>query len=221
MDSIKIQMTFADEDVNCARFAANLMARSGTLARKCKECFRDIQEHASTAVSSEDVMRVFESNEAQPSLISGEPACGLFMGGFKAAMNEKFLKDAAVGLVVNVAASLKAFFPRFVPEPLYERLGVRNLVLDWHDSDTQEIRSEDLECALSAITDTLQQGQSVLVHCAQGRSRSGTVVVAYVSRLHGSSIDVALRAVQAKRSMAQPNDNFMRQLEAWQRERRL
>jgi len=209
------QMSFADEDTECERFASNPLARVGALTRKCKDCFRDIQAHARTAVSEEDVMRVIEGNEAIPSLISGEPTAGLYMGGYKAAINEKFLRDAAVGLVVNTAGGLQAFFPTFRPAPLHERLGVKMLQLEWMDSDTQEIRADELDETTAAIASTLQDGRSVLVHCAQGRSRSGTVVVAHISRSQGLAIDGALSLVQSKRSMAQPNANFMRQLASW------
>ena len=39
-------------------------------------------------------------------------------------MNEKYLKEADVGLVVNTAGGLETHFPKFRPNELYERLGI-------------------------------------------------------------------------------------------------
>ena len=65
---------------------------------------------------------------------------------------------------------------------------------------------------LHEIHETLNKGQSVLVHCAQGKSRSATIAVAYISKFEGISVTEALRVIQAERAMAQPNLNFMQQL---------
>ena len=78
-------------------------------------------------------------------------------------------------------------------------------------------------------------GGSVLVHCAQGRSRSGAVSVAFVATQSllqmeatveslivrsslDSVVDQALRTVQRGRSQAQPNQNFMAQLRKHERD---
>merc|ERR1712232_40914 len=74
------------------------------------------------------------------------------------------------------------------------------------------------QTARDAIQSTLDAGKSVLVHCAQGRSRSGSVVVYYVSRSEKLDIHEALKKVQDKRAMAQPNDHFMKLLIAMKSE---
>jgi len=61
------------------------------------------------------------------------------------------------------------------------------------------------------------EGRKVLVHCEQGRSRSVSVVVAYLMRAGGcGTVDEALALVKACRPEAQPNDNFMEQLHIFQ-----
>merc|ERR1719330_379810 len=130
-------------------------------------------------------------------------------------MNRKFLADANVGLVINTAGGLKDLFPTFKTDELYGSLSVTALPLDWQDTESQAIGGAELDEAIAAILSTLSEGRSVLVHCAQGKSRSSTVVVAYVSQIEQLSIDDALRFVQSKRNMAQPNSNFMAQLQEW------
>lgn len=58
----------------------------------------------------------------------------------------------------------------------------------------------------------LLAGMSALVHCAQGKSRSAAIAVAFVARQERIPVDVALERIRASRSMADPNPGFMAQL---------
>lgn len=57
----------------------------------------------------------------------------------------------------------------------------------------------------------------VLVHCALGRSRSVSVVCAYLIHSHGYGPDEALEMVKRLRTVAQPNSGFVGQLGEWAR----
>lgn len=56
------------------------------------------------------------------------------------------------------------------------------------------------------------QGQSVLVHCVAGVSRSPTVVCAYLMKLANLSASDALSLVKRKRNIVDPNIGFIAQL---------
>ncbi|KAM0031995.1 putative phosphoric monoester hydrolase [Helianthus debilis subsp. tardiflorus] len=58
---------------------------------------------------------------------------------------------------------------------------------------------------------------NVLVHCFAGRSRSVTVVVAYLMKTHGMSSYEALNLVKSKRSVAAPNAGFILQLQSYEK----
>ncbi len=51
-----------------------------------------------------------------------------------------------------------------------------------------------------------------LVHCKMGVSRSASTVIAYAMKEYGWSLEKAYNFVKQKRSIAQPNAAFMRQL---------
>ncbi|OBA23591.1 dual specificity protein phosphatase 12 [Metschnikowia bicuspidata var. bicuspidata NRRL YB-4993] len=57
---------------------------------------------------------------------------------------------------------------------------------------------------------------SVLVHCAQGQSRSVTVVAAYLMYKYKLSVAQALHAVRRKVAGAQPNEGFLEQLRVFE-----
>lgn len=48
-------------------------------------------------------------------------------------------------------------------------------------------------------------GQSVLVHCEQGKSRSASIVIAYLILYHKYSFQNALQHVKKSRDIASPN----------------
>ncbi|CAD6450562.1 8aae3b52-b610-4f6a-acc6-dd4518e1bc36 [Sclerotinia trifoliorum] len=57
---------------------------------------------------------------------------------------------------------------------------------------------------------------AVLVHCAMGRSRSVTILIAYLLRQYPSVTPaIALAQIQQTRPFAEPNDGFMAQLQLY------
>jgi dual specificity phosphatase 12 len=57
----------------------------------------------------------------------------------------------------------------------------------------------------------------VFVHCAMGKSRSATLVVAYLMWKHGVDANVALEQLCEGRPVCDPNPGFKEQLEVWER----
>ena len=62
-------------------------------------------------------------------------------------------------------------------------------------------------------------GNSVLVHCAQGKSRSAVVAAVFLSTRLDVSVQEALAELKGKRAMAEPNPAFRRQLADMEREK--
>lgn len=57
-------------------------------------------------------------------------------------------------------------------------------------------------------------GGNVLVHCFMGRSRSATIILAYLIARRGFSLTHALHALRRVRPQAQPNRGFLLELQA-------
>ena len=122
----------------------------------------------------------------------------LFHGGYRCVGNARFLASHRVRRVVNTALDLGAFFVKY-PQSVAaaEQQGVRFLHLGWVDSEEQEVEEQALLGACRFIHEARRAGDGVLVHCAQGKSRSATVVTAYVAALHALPVTEALARVQA------------------------
>ncbi|KAF7305720.1 Phosphotyrosine protein phosphatase II [Mycena chlorophos] len=81
--------------------------------------------------------------------------------------------------------------------------------------------AEKLPLACDYIAEALGRGESVLVHCQQGVSRSASVVIAFLIRERAMSYEDALTFVRERRRCARPNWGFVRTLEEWEKTCRL
>lgn len=83
-----------------------------------------------------------------------------------------------------------------------------------------DLPEEDLLSHFVSSNDFIEEGLAkdgaVLVHCYRGRSRSATVVVAFLMRKHGYSAERALSKVRGKREIVQPHESFLAQLKLYE-----
>ena len=69
--------------------------------------------------------------------------------------------------------------------------------------------------AVAWIDSQIDDGRSVLVHCAKGRGRSATLVAAYLMQEHGLSYDDARTLMMAKRPLTKLQSRHAETLAAW------
>jgi predicted dehydrogenase len=211
MATIRSQATFSS-DVDCLLFAPNRLKPD-----MCSECYHKIFAHSSAAVKEDEQIRAAleYSNKGVkiPSTIINEKGC-LYLGGYAAVLNRKWLKKNNITGIVNTAFGLEMFGPKWINGLQKAKdNGIEFLELNWIDSREQEISATDLEKSVQFINKHRSSGGNVVVHCAQGKSRSTTCVLSYLmSKDIELNPDEALAFVKTKRMMAQPNSNFMKQL---------
>nr|BAK02707.1 predicted protein [Hordeum vulgare subsp. vulgare] len=126
---------------------------------------------------------------------------GLYLGSVGAALNNEALKSLNITHILVVARSLNPAFPA---EFTYKKIEV----LDSPDTDLGKHFSE----CFTFIDEGICTGGNVLVHCFAGRSRSVTVVLAYLMKKHQMNLQSAMSLVRSKRPQIAPNAGFMSQL---------
>ncbi|CAL4956467.1 unnamed protein product [Urochloa decumbens] len=131
---------------------------------------------------------------------------GLYLGSIGAALNKDALKSLNITHILIVARSLSPAFPA---EFNYKKIEVLDSL------DTDLLKHFD-EC-FSFIDEGISSGGNVLVHCFAGRSRSVTIVVAYLMKKHQMSLESALSLVRSKRLQVAPNEGFISQLENFEK----
>ncbi|KAF2692250.1 dual specificity protein phosphatase 12 [Lentithecium fluviatile CBS 122367] len=94
----------------------------------------------------------------------------------------------------------------------------RHMVIEVDDVDDENLL-EHFPATNQFIQEGLNGGGGVLVHCAMGKSRSATCVIAYLMQKHNINPSEALAYVRQARSIVEPNEGFMKQLELYGRMR--
>ena len=203
------QICFDENDLCCEKYVSYNLVTSGKLARQCRECLRDIMKHSSKAVKEEDIMKALEADASQPSLISNN----LYLGAFQSAMNTNFLTNNNIQLIINAANDqLYNLFPKLkkYKEEFYSQYDFTLLGLE--DTTTQEIDFNIIKDICQQIHQYLTENKGVLIHCAQGKSRSAMVVIFYLVEKCNMTLDEATLYLKGKRSCVQLNDGFASQL---------
>lgn len=126
---------------------------------------------------------------------------GLYVGSLKAASNKNALKSLNITHILTVCS--------FCPPSHGDDLTCKIIPVSDHE-DTNLAQYFD-EC-FNFIEEARRTGGGVLVHCVMGKSRSVTIVVAYLMKKHGMTFSQALEHVKTKRPLASPNAGFIRQL---------
>ena len=123
-----------------------------------------------------------------------ENGSNIYLGGLQAT-TEPYLVGADVGHVVNCAISLphmKSVERRVVE--MEKTGGLSVLRMNWKDERAQQLIG--LDFAIRSVFYAAQKGRSVLIHCEQGKSRSGSVMIAYMMAAHNMSFQQALQFVR-------------------------
>ena len=132
-----------------------------------------------------------------------------------------WLKKSNITLIVNTARGLeKVLGPKYV-QKLNKRstecpdIDIYNYLIN--DDILQILDIEDLRNIFKEVRKHLDNESSVLVHCAQGKSRSTTVLAAVLCFMTNQTISEILNFIKSKRSMADPNINFRKQLKDFEK----
>jgi len=211
------QMTFSNT-AGCPQFSPNPFK-----ADMCQTCLAKIYSHSGATSSQVSAALEFSVSKV-PSLVTESLGAKLFLGGYKAAVNVSWLREERVRLVVDTAGGLETVlgpgYGRAKERRRKECPEVRVITLYLRDDLVQRLEEEELKETVREVVDELGKGGAVLVHCAQGRSRSTVLVLCILCWSLDLSLTQALTMVQERRAMAEPNSNFMEQLSRMEREGR-
>ncbi|KAI1510643.1 Dual specificity protein phosphatase [Pyrenophora tritici-repentis] len=142
----------------------------------------------------------------------------LYIGGIFTLRRREALEQAKITHVLSVlrTPSDQSLFSPF-----------KHMVVEVDDVDDENLL-EHFPATNAFIREGLKGGGGVLVHChsyqyanqksfssAMGKSRSATVVIAYLMHEHNISPSEALSHLRQARSICEPNDGFMKQLELY------
>eukprot|EP01097_Dermamoeba_algensis_P008375 TRINITY_DN5574_c0_g1_i1.p1 TRINITY_DN5574_c0_g1~~TRINITY_DN5574_c0_g1_i1.p1 ORF type:complete len:235 (-),score=34.77 TRINITY_DN5574_c0_g1_i1:307-1011(-) len=210
------QLTFSGLSKDCQRFSRNPFKPS-----RCSNCSFDLREHTASSVTEEDILFVLQEEQAKDGaniILSPSDGLGaLFLGGYTSC-SPAFVKQNSITHVVNTAKDLESFFVGWGKKvySLEQSQAIKILRLDWVDGCHRLWKEKPWDQFIEGILfihSARKDGKNVVVHCAQGKSRSATLVVAYLMVINNEKPSEALAFIRKHRPTAEPNVHFMQQLE--------
>lgn len=135
---------------------------------------------------------IFEANE----IIDG-----IYIGNINSVYDVKKIKELGITHIISVLAG---FIPPFTNDFNY-------LVLNALDTINTDM-SKNFKSTNKFIDDALENYGKVLIHCMAGRSRSVTILAAYIINIYGFPVEKTLNFIKSKRNIIQPNNSFKNQL---------
>jgi protein-tyrosine phosphatase len=119
----------------------------------------------------------------------------------------KFIFDNGINAIVDVRAEREDNLA------LLDQHGVDHIKLEV--LDVMVPPPEALDVGTAFMEKHIQEGNSVLVHCAKGRGRSATMVAAYLMRYRGYDYEQAREQLVQRRSLVNLQGRHQRALESW------
>ena len=181
---------------------------------KCGECGSKIWDHCYSEVAPEDALMVMTVKaDNVPSQIVDSCAVGSFKAALSAAK-----KDPKVVVLNTAGHSIERTQP--LQKQKFDELRASGRMLDfeWEDADSFSIPINDVIYGIQWIDENIRKGKTVVINCYQGRSRSGTMAVAYIMASLHLGVNEALVLVKSRRPIVQPNPTFMKFLKAHEAE---
>lgn len=156
------------------------------------------------------------------------PRCGkLFIGGLYALYQTDLIQSAGITHVLSVIdydpllqdkfAHLKHFHIRADDHPNENLLQHFEEGVRYIDGALKEVSGLDDDAEAKKERKEREEGGGVFVHCAMGKSRSATLVVAYLMWKYKLDLKTALAQLCEGRPICDPNPGFKEQLEVWER----
>lgn len=127
---------------------------------------------------------------------------GLYLGKKEIASDLKRIIEYNITSIINCASEIPNYF---------EKVGINYKKLKLIDSIESYIYDYFEDCSLEIYT-SLSKGQSVLVHCKEGKSRSVSIVIAFLMRFMKINLKGCLKLLKTKNVVIGINAGFQRSL---------
>ncbi len=138
----------------------------------------------------------FEANQIIPNL---------WLGAIQSSCNREALQERNIEIIISAFLGATAMYPFDFD---YERAKLRDVA--------DENIIQEFDELLPVIHTNLQKHKGVLCHCHAGKSRSASIVAAYLIKYEGMTTEGALEFIKRKRTQIDPNAGYVEQLKQFE-----
>ena len=131
----------------------------------------------------------------------------IYIGSYFNAKNEEELEKNNIKYILNCASECKNIFKNKIK---YFNLDIK----DQNDFPIQNYFDKGIQF----IEESLNNNDgNILIHCTQGKSRSTTLLMAYLIKCKKENTNSAYKIVKSKRQLTMPNLGFMNKLREFEK----
>ena len=125
----------------------------------------------------------------------------IYLGGIESVNDYETLEKIGIKNIISVIAG---FNPPYPDKFNY-------IVLNALDTTNTDL-SEYFDITYNFINNAVENNEKILIHCMAGRSRSVTILAAYIIKKYGLNVKNTISSIKNKRSIIEPNLYFVNQL---------
>ena len=131
----------------------------------------------------------------------------IFIGSYLNAKSYEELEKNNIKYILNCASECKSLFEDKIK---YLKLDIK----DQNDFPIQDY----FEKGIQFILDSLNNNDgNILIHCMEGKSRSTTLLMAYLIKCQNENTNSAYKILKSKRQLTMPNLGFMYKLREFEK----
>lgn len=123
----------------------------------------------------------------------------IYLGSCYNASNENLLKELNIKKIVNISDDI----PNYHNDIEYYNYKIK-------DDGIEQFNLEEMNKLIDFIK---TDDRNILIHCVMGKSRSVTVVLYYLMKIHNMSLENALEFLNKKRNVINPSICFIKYLQ--------
>ena len=132
----------------------------------------------------------------------------IFLGSYSNAKDFSELEKNNIKYILNCAAECDNIFKDKIK---YLKLEIK----DQNDFPINEYFEEGIKFIKESISNN---DGNILIHCFQGKSRSTTLLMAYLIKYNNEDTNSAYKILKSKRQLTMPNLGFMQKLREYEKE---
>ena len=131
----------------------------------------------------------------------------IFIGSYLNAKNWNELEKSNIKYILNCATECKNIFEDKIK---YLKLDIK----DQNDFPIQDFFDKGIQFIQESVNNN---DGNILIHCMEGKSRSTTLLMAYLIKYKNENTNSAYKIVKSKRQLTMPNLGFMFKLREYEK----
>jgi len=135
----------------------------------------------------------------------------IYLSSYKMANDKKILNKYKIKNILTIMPECNDC------DKMNKYKGINYLQISKEDNQNENLKEEFDKC-FKFINNAIDNEENILIHCRAGKSRSPTIIAAYLIKKYGLSRDDALNYMKKNRKIISPNPGFMKQLKEFEAE---